>query len=130
MRALLGAEPNVREQVSNGRDLTLRRGAYYLFRVGGIVGPARRDGWERELGQDPPPGALLWRVDPARMELLATVLAGKWSQLKNPAAYVRSTLANAWRDVLEGLEGTREQDRHRQALEAADKAPPAAMGAS
>lgn len=129
VRALLGAEPNVREQVSNGRDLTLRRGAYYLFRVGGIVGPERREGWERELGQDPPPGALLWKVDPPRMELLATVLAGKWSTLKNPAAYVRSTLANAWRDVLEGMEGTREQDRHRQALEAAQQAtPPAARG--
>ena len=64
------------------------------------------------------------------MELLCTVLAAKWSQLKNPAAYVRSTLANAWRDVLEAMEGTREQDRHRQALEAAQQAPPAALGAS
>lgn len=126
VRALLGAEPNVREQVSNGRDLTLRRGAYYLFRVGGIVGPAQREGWERELGQDPPPGALLWKVDPARMEQLASVLSGKWSQLTNPAAYVRSSLANAWRDTIENLEGTREQDKHRAALEAAHQAPPAA----
>ncbi len=116
-RALLGAEPNVRPQVTNGRDVTLQEAGYYLFRAGRVA-PERREGWERDLGTAPTPGRLLAAADPARFDLLVSVLAQKWPQIRNPDAYVRSTLATAWRDYLEQLEGVAERRLHAEALDA------------